>query len=165
MKLVTTGKMAYQLRLDDGHFAGSLLYTDDRFQQAEIRTSSIFLLEKSGAGQWITRQENQEGILASCRVELDGRIRLQTRDASYQLVKPLNWKTRFSLINEEAEEIAAFLPTLNWEREGCDFSLQLNEEYSHETGAFLILQALHCAVCGMAMLNGLLTPAIGNLKG
>lgn len=165
MKFVTTGKMAYQLRLDDGHFAGSLLYTQEAFQQAEIRTQTSYHLEKAGAGQWIIRESGQEYILSSCHVELDGRIRLQTMDASYQLVKPLNWKTRFSLINEEDEEIAAFLPTLNWETEGFDFSLQLNDEFINETEAFLILQALHCAVCGMAMLNGLLTPTIGNLKG
>lgn len=165
MKLITVGKMVYQLRLDDGHFAGSLIYTDSHFSAAGIYTGSSFTLEKSGAGCWITRQSGEEEVLATCKVELDGRISLQTGNTIYSFVKPVSWKPRFCLHNQQQEEIAALLPVINWVLDSFDFSLQLNDEFSDETGAFLILHALHCAVCGMAMLNGIMTPAIGTLNG
>ncbi|MBL0270730.1 MAG: hypothetical protein IPP99_19200 [Chitinophagaceae bacterium] len=165
MKLVTTGKMAYQLYLDDGHFAGSLIYKDACFDTAEIFTDSAYILEKSGAGNWVTRKNGEAMILVTSWVELDGKISIQYGTGMYSFVKPINWKPRFCLLNSQQEEVAAFIPTINWELNTCNFSIQLNEEFSNETEAFLILQALHCAVCGMAMINGLTIPAIGNLNG
>lgn len=164
MKLVTTGKMAYQLQLDNGHFAGSLIYQDGNFDHAGIFTDAGYELEKAGTGKWVTKKTGDPSILASCSVELEGRMRVQHGSNYYSFVKPLNWKTRFCLLNRQKEEIAAFIPALNWVMGSCNFTLQLNEEYCHETEPFLILHALHCAVCGMAMLNGLMIPAIGNLN-
>ena len=157
--------MAYQLSLDDGRFAGSLIYKDAGFETAGIFTDTAYTLEKSGAGSWVTRKTGESGILATCTVELDGKISVHHGSLSYSFVKPINWKPRFCLLNSQQEEVAAFIPTINWELDSCNFSLQLNEEFSTQTEAFLILQALHCAVCGMAMLNGLTIPAIGNLNG
>lgn len=165
MNLVTTGKMAYQLCLEDGHFAGSLTYKEASFDAAGIVTATDYSIEKSGAGCWVTRKKGDPAIIATCSVELDGKISVHYGTAFYSFVKPINWKPRFCLLNQQQEEIAALIPTINWDLDSCDFSLQLNEEYTHETEAFLILHALHCAVCGMAMLNGLMTPAIGNLNG
>lgn len=157
--------MAYQLILDDGRFAGSLSYKDASFDSAEIFTDSAYILEKSGAGNWVTRKTGETTILVTSMVELDGKISVRYGTVLYSFVKPINWKPRFCLLNSQQEEVAAFIPTINWELNTCNFSLQLNEEFSNETEAFLILQALHCAVCGMAMINGLTIPAIGNLNG
>jgi hypothetical protein len=64
------------------------------------------------------------------------------------------------MLNSEKEEMVAFLPTANWKLHSYNYVLQLNSEYIKETDRFVILQALHCAVCSMAMMNGGITSAV-----
>ena len=61
---------------------------------------------------------------------------------------------------QEKEEMLAFLPTANWKIHSYNYGLQLNDELIKETDSFIILQALHCAVCSMAMMNGFISTSI-----
>ncbi len=64
------------------------------------------------------------------------------------------------MLNADGEEVLAFLPTANWKTHAYNYGLQLNDEFKKETDSFHILQALHCAVCSMAMMNGFIPPIV-----
>lgn len=64
------------------------------------------------------------------------------------------------MFDAEKEEVLAFLPTANCKIHAYNYGLQLNDEFIKETDSFVILQALHCAVCSMAMMNGFVGGAI-----
>jgi hypothetical protein len=164
MNIVTTGKNAFQLLREDGIFAGSLVYSTDDFSTALMSTGSEYIIESDGSGRWITKNKKTGFQYAQQVVELDGKIKIETGKKQFMFIKPVSWKPRFFLINSLGEELAGFIPSVNWKLESYNFSLQLNEEFSKETDAFIILQALHCAVCSMAMLNGIVLPAIGKIK-
>jgi hypothetical protein len=78
----------------------------------------------------------------------------------YIFKNPFTWKLRLMMLNDEKEKVLAFLPTANWKIHSYNYGLQLNDEFIKETGSFVILQALHCAVCSMAMMNGFIGGAI-----
>lgn len=140
--------------------AGYLQYTGDHLQEALLQTAAEYIISHNKRGAWITCEKGKNKETAVCKVGISGTITILYHGKVYQFKKPHSWKPRFVLLNSEKEEIAAFLPSVNWEQKGYDFILQLNEEYSEETDAFLILQALHCAVYSLAMMNGQVTPVV-----
>jgi hypothetical protein len=164
MNIVTTGKNAFLLLQEDGSFAGSLVFNSEDFSNALLITDVEYIIETEGSGRWITKNKDSGLQNAQYVVELDGRIKLEIGEKQFMFIKPVSWKPRFFLKNSQQEEVAAFLPSVNWKLESYNFSLQLNDEFSKEMGAFIILQALHCAVCSMAMLSGVVVPIIGEIK-
>lgn len=164
MRITTTGKFAYQLLHDDQSHAGALLYNDTLLSAGLLWAEKEYEIENIEAGVWITTEKGNKKRIASCLVEVDGKISLQTNSKSYSFIKPVSWKPRFVLLNNHKEELVALIPSINWSKESCDFALQINETELDETGVFIILQALHCAVCSMAMLNGLVVPAVGTIN-
>lgn len=161
MRIATTGKFAYQLLHDDESYAGALLCKENLFSSGLISAEQEFEIESTDAGIWITRVKSNKKLVASCTVEVSGKISLQANSKTYSFIKPVSWKPRFVLLNNQKEELVALIPSINWSKESFDFALQVNETELDETGVFIILQALHCAVCSMGMLNGLVAPSVG----
>jgi hypothetical protein len=160
MTIQPSGYNSFLLKNESGIVSGTLLYTSEHFQQAVLYAAAEYHITHNQRGAWITCEAESNKEVAVCKVGISGTITLQYGGKIYQFKKPHSWKPRFVLLNSDKEEIAALLPTLNWEIKGYDFILQLNEEFSGETDAFIILQALHCAVCSLAMINGQLTPVV-----
>lgn len=164
MRITTTGKFEYQLLHDDDSYAGALLYNDNLFSTGLLCTEIIYEIENIEPGIWVTREKDNKKRTATCIVEVDGKISLQTNSTSYTFIKPVSWKPRFVLLNNHKSEMVALMPSINWLKESCDFAMQINETELDEKDVFIILQALHCAVCSMAMLNGLMVPAVGTIN-
>jgi hypothetical protein len=164
MKILTLDRFTYQLQLEESGITGSLHYQNADLSKATIFCGSSFHLQQSGAGKWASFKAGDTVPVGSCVIGLNGTFQIILELETYTFVKPVNWKPRFFLLNQQEEEWAALIPVINWDRQCHEFSLQINEEMIAEKRAFLILQMLHCAVCAMAMLNGTMTAAVGNMK-
>jgi hypothetical protein len=160
MKIITTGRTAYALENEDGSSAGSLTYLDDSLNEAMLSCDKEYFITKQSTGAWITKDISTELEAALCKVKIGGTITLVINNKEYIFRKPFNWKLRLAMLNAEKEELLAFLPVANWKIHSYNYGLQLNDEFSKETDSFLILQALHCAVCSMAMMNGFIPPIV-----
>ncbi len=161
MKVITTGRTAYALQNEDGSFAGSLTYTDNSLAEALLKCKDDFFSIEKKDGSWSTTTKQNEERTAIVKVIMGGTIELAINGQQYHFKKPLNWKLRFVLLNAEKEEVLGLLPQINWSKKCYDFVLQLNDELISESDSFIILQALHCAICSMAMINGTLVPMVG----
>lgn len=164
MKINSTGRTAYALQNEDGSFAGSLSYTDNSLFEALLKCGETFYSIEKKDGSWSTTNKKNEKKTATAKVKMGGTIELVINGQHYIFKKPLNWKLRFVLLNAEKEEVLGLLPQINWNKKCYDFVLQLNDELINESGSFVILQALHCAICSMAMINGTLVPMVGYIK-
>lgn len=160
MKIITTGRTAYTLQNEDGSSAGSLTYLNDSLNEAKISCEKEYFITKQSTGIWITKDISTDLEAALCKVNIGGTITLFINSKEYIFRKPFSWKLRLAMLNAEKEELLAFLPVANWKIRSYNYGLQLNDEFSKETDSFLILQALHCAVCSMAMMNGFIPPIV-----
>jgi hypothetical protein len=160
MKIITAGNTAYALQKDDSSFAGTLDYPEGFAGNANLFCGEQYMIVNNQQGTWNTYRQHQSERIATCKVGINGTMSLEIRDRSFLFIKPVNWKLRFVLLNDEQEEVAAMLPMINWKDQSYDFILQLNNELLQETDAFIILQALHCGICSMAMLNGIVPPVV-----
>ncbi|MBL7749256.1 MAG: hypothetical protein JNM19_17590 [Chitinophagaceae bacterium] len=161
MHLITTGPHAYLLQQTDGSAAGCLFYPEGRPENGRLSSRKEYLIVNDQQGIWTTREAGDNETVAISRVRVDGTMVIETRGIQYIFKKPVSWKPRFLLLDPDNEEAAALLPSVNWAYKAYDFTLQVNEDLPEETDAFIILQAVHCAICSMWMLNGSLLPAVG----
>lgn len=160
MQIISTSRTIYILQHDDNSSAGSLFYSDDSLSEAILTCGKEYSITRQTNGIWITKETGTKKLQAVCKVRIDGTITLNLDNKKNIFKKPLSWKLRFVLLNEEKEEVMALLPSINWQKETYDFSLQINEEYTDECDSFIILQTLHCANCSISMMNGDTVPAI-----
>lgn len=160
MKIVSTSRTVYKLYNDDGSAAGSLTYLDDSLSEAILSCDKEYFISKQSTGTWITKDITNDMQLALCKVRIGGTMTLVINNKQYIFKKPFSWKLRLLMLNAEKEELLAFLPTANWKIHSYNYGLQSNDEFIKETDSFLILQALHCAVCSMAMMNGFISPIV-----
>jgi hypothetical protein len=160
MKIISTSRTVYQLQNDDSSFAGSLTYLDDSLNEAILSSDKEYIITKQTTGIWITKDKRTDLEAALCQVKIGGTINLVINNKEFIFRKPFSWKLRLSMLNTDKEELLAFLPIANWKILSYNYGLQLNDEFSKETDSFLILQALHCAVCSMAMMNGFIPPIV-----
>ncbi len=165
MKIRTLDRHAYHVTHEGEKAAGSLLYHQPDFSRATLFCSQNYQMQQTGIGRWVTCKADMMEEEAVCMIELNGNFQISLGRDRYTFVKPVSWKPRFYLLNEQQEELAALIPFLNWPRQCHEFSLQLNEDFALETKSFLILHMLHCAICGVAMINGEITATVGLLKG
>jgi hypothetical protein len=154
MKIISTSRTVYQLQNDDGSSAGSLTYLDDSLSEAMLSCDKEYFITKQNTGTWITKDIATDLLMALCKVKIGGTMALIINNKQYIFKKPFSWKLRLMMLNTDKEEVLAFLPTANWKIHSYNYGLQLNDEFVKETDCFIILQALHCAVCSMAMMNG-----------
>jgi hypothetical protein len=160
MQIISNNKLAYTLQYDHGGIAGSLIYLDESLHEAMLSCDKEYLIVKQTNGLWLTRETGSAAETAMCKVKIGGTMALLIGNKQYIFRKPFNWKLRLIMLNTEKEEVLAFLPTANWKLHAYNYVLQLNSEFIKETDCFIILQALHCAVCSMAMMNGGITSAV-----
>lgn len=160
MKIISTSRTAYTLEYENGHKAGSLIYKDDTLNEAQLTCDKEYHINQQTFGSWVTKETSSKMLQAVCQVKVGGTIILNINDKQYTFKKPLSWKLRFTLLTIDKEEILALLPSANWKIQSYNFILQLNDELIKESDSFLILQALHCAVCCMAMMNGIISTSI-----
>lgn len=160
MQIISTSKTAYTLQNDDGSFAGTLTYLDVSLSEAILSCGKSYLIIKQSNGLWLTKQTDNDLQVALCKIKIGGTMALVINNKQYTFKKPFSWKLRLVMLDVEKEEVLAFLPTENWKIHGYNYALQLNDEFIKETDSFIILQALHCAVCSMAMMNGFIGGAI-----
>lgn len=165
MHITTRGCHSYELLTDEGRTAGSLIYEKPDFSLGTCQAGPAYSILHTAPGIWHTFPLTGVTVHAVCAIKLDGRFLIRHFQDRYELTKPTSWKTRLCLLNNNQEELAALLPTLN-PALGCfDFRLQLSEEPVLSNSTFLILQALHCAVLGMAILNGQMEMVVGDDQG
>ncbi len=160
MKIISLSRTSYALHHEDGRLAGSLIYLDDSLTGATLTCDKEYNISKESMGKWVTTGSGTGILHAMCKVRIGGTISLIIANTHYTFRKPFSWKLRFTLLNTEKEELLAILPSANWKVHSYNFILQLNGEFVKETDSFVILQALHCAVCSMAMMNGFIPPAV-----
>jgi hypothetical protein len=160
MKIVSTSRTDYKLYNDEGSAAGSLTYLDDSLSEAMLSCNKEYFITKQPTGSWITKDITNEMQMALCKVRIGGTMTLVINNKQYIFRKPFSWKLRLIMLNAEKEELLAILPTANWKIHSYNYGLQLNDEFIKETDSFLILQALHCAVCSMAMMHGFIPPIV-----
>jgi hypothetical protein len=160
MQIISTSRTAYQLQNDDGSAAGSLTYTDDSLSEAMLSCGNEYIITKQLHATWVTKETGSDVHLAICNVKIGGTMALIINNKEYVFKKPFSWKPRLVMLDAEKEELLAFLPSANWEIHAYNYGLQLNDEFIKETDSFVILQALHCAVCSMAMMNGFIPPIV-----
>lgn len=160
MQIISTSRTFYTLYNDDGSSAGSLTYLDDSLNEAILSCDKEYFISKQSTGTWITKDITTNIEAAVCKVKIGGTMMLAINNKQYLFRKPFSWKLRLLMLDEEKEEMLAFLPTANWKIHSYNYGLQLNDELIKETDSFLILQALHCAVCSMAMMNGFISTSI-----
>jgi hypothetical protein len=160
MQIISTSRTVYQLQNEDGSTVGSLIYLDDLLNEAMLSCDKDYFITKQSTGIWVTKEITTDSYSALCKVKIGGIMTLIINNKQYLFRKPFSWKLRLVMLNEEEEEVLAFLPTANWEIHSYNYGLQLNDEFNKETDSFHILQALHCAVCSMAMMNGFIPPIV-----
>jgi hypothetical protein len=160
MQIISSSRSIYKLYNDDGSSAGSLTYLDDSLSEAILSCDKECFIAKQSTGTWITKDRTSEIQMALCKVRIGGSMTLAINNKQYIFRKPFSWKLRLIMLNAEKEELLAFLPVANWKIHSYNYGLQLNDEFIKETDSFLILQALHCAVCSMAMMNGFIPPIV-----
>jgi hypothetical protein len=164
MIIETISKYKFEVKTDEQVVAGSIIYTDNSFEEAVIQIEDCFTLQLLSAGVWATRIKDgqKEKTITTIKVGAGGilSIRKFYKRRKYIFKKPLNWKPRFSLFNAAGDELLALIPAVNWKKESHDYILQLNEEFETECDSFLILQALHCANCSLSMMTGGEVPAL-----
>jgi|JI6StandDraft_1071083.scaffolds.fasta_scaffold00265_21 hypothetical protein len=160
MKIITTGRTTYSLQNEDGCSTGSLIYQDDSLNEAILSCDKVYFIIKQSTGVWVTNENATDSNSALCEVKIGGTMSLVINNKQYVFRKPFNWKLRLVMLNADGEEVLAFLPTANWKTHAYNYGLQLNDEFKKETDSFHILQALHCAVCSMAMMNGFIPPIV-----
>ena len=162
MRIISISRTVYQLQNDDGSSVGSLTYLDDSLSEAMLSCDKEYLITKQVTGTWITKEISTDIQTALCKVKIGGTMALVINNKQYVFKKPFSWKLRLKMLNSENEELLAFLPTANWKIHAYNYGLQLNDEYVKETDSFIILQALHCAVCSMAMMSGFMIASVIN---
>lgn len=160
MKIITTNRIAYTIQNESGIIDSEIAYKDNSLSYASLKCDNdLFVIEKKN-GSWGTTNTKTQIKVSTVEVNIGGTMQLNIGTENYTFKKPLNWKMRLVLFNSDNEEILAILPKVNWSKKCYDFVLQINEELMPEFDRFIILQALHCAICSMAMMNGVLMPTV-----
>jgi hypothetical protein len=164
MTIETISNVHFELKNNKGDILGSIIYSDASFIKGVMYLGGELILECISLGAWATYINNGDvdKILANIKVELGGNISIRKfyGRKKYVFKKPTNWKTRFALFNNANDELLTLLPTINWLKESHDFSLQINDEVENDCDAFIILHAIHCALCSLSMMTGGEVPAL-----
>lgn len=167
MRISTINNKHFELLDESGVSAGSLVYTNNAFENAVIEAGSSYLLNAVATGTWVTIIPGDTAAKqrSRIRVETGGVISvwLPGKRRKYFFKKSAGWKLRFSLLNREQEELLTLVPNVNWQKGSHDYNLQLNEEFETECDSFLILQAVHCANVSLSMMTGGEVPALVSL--
>lgn len=164
MTISTINNKTFEL-LDDGREAAArLVYANSAFTDALISTPEKNIINGIATGTWITHlaEEKTVRLRSKIRVETGGiiSIRLMQKKKKYLFKKSAGWKLRFSVVNNDGEELLTLIPQVNWAKVSHDYILQLNEEFETECDSFLILQAVHCANVSLSMMTGGEVPAL-----
>lgn len=164
MTVNTISKTVFELNGANNEVIGGITYENNGFNEATIRVSDNFILKQVTTGIWATlfADAHSEKLMCTIRVETGGTMSVRKfyKRRKYLFRKSENWKLRFSLLNADNEELLGLIPTVNWQKESHDFVLQVNEELEEAGDAFLVLQALHCAICSLSMMTGGKVPAL-----
>lgn len=70
------------------------------------------------------------------------------------------WKTHFTVINAQNEELFTLIPLISFTKKSYDFTLQIDQLEQLEITPILVLHALHCINSSLSMLNGSVTSKI-----
>jgi hypothetical protein len=163
MKIITKSKTRFDVYTNNNEVAGTTNYKNSSLKEGIITIGGKdYLLKNISAGMWETRKTEKKELLATVKIATLGSILLELPNKlkKYKFKKTTSWKFRFLLLNPDGEEVLALLPSVNWDLQTHNFMLQLNEEFAEECDALLILQALHCSLCSMSMMNGSMIAAI-----
>ena len=164
MTIYTVDKNTFELKNDAGIVVARLSYSSSAFNNAVIAVNDTVILELIATGIWATifKSAGKEKTITKIKVEAGGIITIREfyKRKKYVLKKSANFKLRFSLFNNDGDEILTLLPSINWKKQSHDFILQLNDEFEKECDSFLILQSLHCANCSLSMMQGGKVPAL-----
>jgi hypothetical protein len=166
MYVICTGNNLYSLFNTSGALVGELQYTDHTMQKGELVAGKKLILENTGTGLWksFAISSARKKVFAEMKVTTGSVITLKQTGIKqfFRFKRTGGWKMRFVLLNKDSDELMAILPKINWLKNGHDYKIQLNEEYSPQCTTLLILHALHCANCSLQMLNGNI-PALLNI--
>jgi hypothetical protein len=135
-----------------------LIYSSNELKWGKIIASIEVLIENTGIGVWHSyiSKKNDKKRIAEVKLGAGGVIILNyvSQRRKYKFKSAGIFKTRFVLFNGKGEELLALLPVINWDKQGHEFSVQVNDEYAAECSSLLILHAVHCANCCLGILNG-----------
>ncbi len=167
MQIITQSSHHFLLVDDVGALRGELIYSDHYLQQGVIQAGGLFLLTQVATGQWnsveqLDYKEELRGIMkvSTGSIITTGFINLKL---NYRFKRIGGWRLRFVVLNSRKEELMSILPSIHWTKKTYEFVLQLNDDFKKECSPLLILHMLHCANCGLSMINGGVVPALISL--
>jgi hypothetical protein len=142
----------------------TIQYEDSSFNKGDIETRESYSLKLVSTGTWAVSLilNNDEKLVSTIKTEIGGCMSITKfyRRKKYYFKKSQNLKLRFSLFNNDNEELLTIVPSINWQKQSHNFVLHINEEFEKECDGLLILQALHCALCCLSMMTGGEVPAL-----
>ena len=160
MKIVTNNKLSYSLTDNAGYCIGNLQYETEDFAAATLQVHQQFYVKNDRPGTWTFYNQSELKVVSRMKVVTGGKIRLESGSLRHEFRKTSHWYFRFVLYNKEGEELLAIKPVTNWDLQAYEFLLQINDDLSAECNSFLILQAIHCAICSMGMMYDKTVPPI-----
>lgn len=160
MHLITKSNKEYLLVNNKEETLGSLVYTTTSYKEATVIIAKNFFNIKSKHVLLDTVSYKNENIqIVTSKTGLSNSVVLNLLELNkqYYFKKTGLWKLRFTLTNENGEELFALLPIISWTKKTHDYSIQLNDEFLQEITPMLVLHSLHYANCILTMMNGLVT--------
>lgn len=156
MKIRSVNRLYYELIDEGGQIKGTIYYKNSGYGEADISCKDKIMLVAREAGSWhsVVLQHDKWVELAQVFIGVAGNINIWTFNKKNYLFKRTGtWKIRLVLLNGIEDELVAFLPVVNWDKQCFDYTMQLNDEMVCESDIALVLLAFHCAVYTMHMLN------------
>lgn len=164
MHINTVSNIEFELEEPETQKKQSIKYENSGFNKGEIQEGKSYSLKLVATGTWAVclMLNDEEKPISTIKTETGGSMSITKfyRRKKYYFKKSQNLKLRFSLFNNDHEELLTIVPSVNWQKKSHDFVLQINEDYEKECDGLLILQALHCALCCLSMMTGGGVPAL-----
>ncbi|MFN0081771.1 MAG: hypothetical protein ACKVOM_04570 [Ferruginibacter sp.] len=164
MLLNTISNIEIELEQPENGNKSTIRYEDSTFNTGSISAGENYSLKLIAVGTWAVSVllKDEEKLVSTIKTETGGSMSITKcyRRKKYYFKKSQNLKLRFSLFNKNSEDLLTIIPSVNWEKKSYDFVLQINEEFDKECNPFLILQAIHCALCCLSMMTGGKVPAL-----
>jgi hypothetical protein len=151
MTIHTVSKTNYVLRNNNNEVIGSLVYSNDQLSEATITTADTFKLQLIADGVWATTFNNGFTDKVMTKIQdVPGSgllIRLFYQRKKYLLKKTGENSTSFSLLGPEGEVLMTISAEPKPGSQFTDWVIQQDEKVDQSIDLFLVLQAVHCAVC------------------
>lgn len=164
MQINTISISEFELKDESAGRKAITRYENSSFNNGIIIVGENYRLSLISTGTWAISLllDSEEKLISTIKTEIGGSMSITKfyRRKKYYFKKSQNLKLRFSLFNNDHEELLTIVPSVNWQKQTHDFVLQLNEELEKECDHLLILQALHCSLCCLSMMTGGGVPAL-----